>query len=709
MKDFSETEAQRRIAQLTEEINRHRVAYHTFDAPTMSDEAYDSLFAELSTLENRYPQFRLPGSPTERVGGVPLDRFERVRHSVPQWSFGDVFDIGELRDWDARVRRLLAKAGLRHAEAGSGLAKAGRGDLAQSLVYDCELKIDGLKVVLTYAAGILQQAVTRGDGTVGENVTRNVQTIAVIPLRLNEPKTIIVTGEVLLPKERLEAINAERQKNNEPVFANVRNAAAGSLRQLDSRVTAKRKLSAFIYDLERLEDDTLPLTQTEELNFLEQLGLPVNPHHQSLKSLDEVQAYYDHWSKERHTLGYDLDGIVIKIESREAQEVLGYTGNAPRFAIAYKFPAEQVTTIVEDIAVQVGRTGILTPVAHLRPVRVAGSVVSRATLHNADEIARLDIRIGDTVVLRKAGDVIPEIVAVLPNLRTGREQSFIFPTKCPICGSAVEQRSIGKGAEKSAGQYCINPNCFAMEREQLIHFVSRKGFDIAGLGDKIVEQLLQEGLITDGADIFALEIGDLQPLERFAERSAEKLIQSITEHKRVAFEKFLFALGIRHIGEETAILIGEEMERLAGESVQTFEDVMQVLPHITQEQWMSVKGIGDQSAQALTEWFQSSKNITLLERFQEYGVELLPREQLKKHLNEAVSGMTFVLTGELQGFTRDVAKAMIREYGGQIAESVSKKTDYVVAGEKPGSKFTKAQSLEVKVLGEEEFKKLLGL
>lgn len=695
MKDFSEMEARGRIAQLTEEINRHRIAYHTFDAPTVSDEVYDSLFSELLHLEERYPQFRLPESPTKRVGGMPLDKFEKVRHSVPQWSFGDVFDAEELREWDARVRRLLEKSG--------------RGDLARTIAYDCELKIDGLKVVLTYVAGILQQAVTRGDGAVGENVTRNVQTIAVIPLRLNEPKTIIVTGEVWLPKERLKIINAERQKNNELVFANVRNAAAGSLRQLDSRVTAKRKLSAFVYDLEQTEDDTLPSTQTDELNFLERLGLPVNPHHQSFAKLDEVQNYYEIWSAKRHTLGYDLDGIVIKIESREAQELLGYTGNAPRFAIAYKFPAEQVTTILEDITVQVGRTGILTPVAHLRPVRVAGSVVSRATLHNADEIARLDIRIGDTVVLRKAGDVIPEIVEVLPNLRTGREQLFLFPTKCPICGSPVEQRSIGKGVEKSAGQYCINPNCFAMEREQLIHFVSRKGFDIVGLGDKVVEQLLQEGLITDGADIFALEIGDLQPLERFAERSAEKLIQSINDHKRIAFEKLLFALGIRHIGEEMAILIGEEMERLVGESVQTLEDIIRVLPHITQEQWMNVKGIGDQSAQALTEWFQSSENITLLERLKEYGVELLPREQLKKNLNEGVSGRTFVLTGELKGFTRDDAKAMIREYGGQITESVSKKTDYVVAGEKPGSKLAKAQSLGVKIVSEEEFKKLLGL
>jgi DNA ligase (NAD+) len=695
MKVLTEMETQDRIHKLTEEINRHRQAYHTLDRPMMSDEAYDSLFAELVTLEATHPEWRLPSSPTLRVGGDPLEKFEKVRHEVSQWSFGDIFSIEELRAWHERVVRWLTKAD--------------RADLVATLAYECELKIDGLKVVLTYADGVLKQAVTRGDGEVGENVTQNVRTIGTIPLQLTETKDIIATGEVWLAKERLEAINAERLEKGESVFANARNAAAGSIRQLDSRVTAQRQLSAFVYDIERLESESLPKTQTEELEFLKRLGFSVNPYHEPCGTIDAVQVYYETWSAKRHTLGYDLDGVVIKVESREAQEVLGYTGNAPRFAIAYKFPAEQVTTVVEDIAVQVGRTGVLTPVAHLRPVRVAGSVVSRATLHNADEIARLDIRIGDTVIVRKAGDVIPEIVETLIALRTGSEREFIFPKNCPICGSAVEQRTIGKGTEKSAGQYCMNPNCYAAERERLIHFVSRKGFDIVGLGEKVVEQLLQEGLIADAADLFALEVGDLQPLERFAERSAEKLVQSIADHKRIAFEKFFFALGIRHIGEETAILIGEEMDRLAGESMRTLSDVVRVFPRITLAQWTDIKGIGEQAAQTLVEWFDDSKNIALIQRFAEYGIELLPREKKKVDLDSALFGKTFVLTGELENFTRDEAKAMIREYGGQIAESVSRKTDYVVAGAKPGSKFTKAQALGVTILNEDGLKKILNV
>ena len=681
-------QARSRIEKLREEIDRHRHAYYVLDMPSISDEAYDSLFDELETLEEQFPEYASVTSPTQRVGATPLGKFSKVRHAVLQWSFGDVFDLPGLRKWEEKILKMIEKQNGKDA-----------------IEYDCELKIDGLKIILTYEKGVLVAGATRGDGVVGEDVTQNLRTIRSVPLKLTQPIDVIVGGEAWLSKKELERINEERAQKSEQLFANTRNAAAGSIRQLDARVIAKRRLSSFIYDIEQIDEALRPKTQTEELELLKSLGFKVNPEYRVCKDLDEVQEFYEEWTKRRHDTDYELDGIVIKVNSQHLQSLLGYTGKAPRWGIAYKFPAQQVTTVVEDIVVQVGRTGALTPVAHLRPVRVAGSTVSRATLHNEDEIKRLDIRIGDTVVIQKAGDVIPEVVEVVTNLRTGTEQEFSMPEQCPVCHAPVQRKTIGGKSEESAAHYCTNPNCFAAEKEKLIHFVSRKGFDIAGMGDKIIEQLIAEGLIANFADIFELTKGDLEPLERFAEKSAEKLTQSIAQSKNVPFEKFLFALGIRHVGEETAALIAEHLGAISAET-KTLADVAEQFPNIPEERWTSVHGIGQKAAQALQEWFSDEANREVLTRMDTLGVRLVFQE--KKSANELkLQGKTFVLTGELSGFTRDEAKAMIKGYGGSVSSSVSGKTDYVLVGENPGSKHKKALELGVRVLSEDDFKELL--
>ena len=694
--------AEMRIAALRKEIDRHRVAYHVSDRPEISDEAYDALYTELETLEREYPDLVTPESPTQRVGAEPLVAFEKVRHEVAQWSFDDIFDFEELRVWDVKVKKLLAR---------QGVPTEGENDLE----YCCELKIDGLKMILTYREGLLVQGATRGDGSVGENVTQNLRTIRSIPLRLTRPVDAIVVGEVWLAGDELQRINQERLAAGEPAFANPRNAAAGSIRQLDPKVVAGRKLDAFVYDIDRIDasdERNRTETQSEELELLRELGFKVNAEFRRCTDIREVEAYYQEWAKRRHELPYGLDGIVIKVESRRFQEVLGYTGKAPRFGVAYKFPAEQATTVVENITVQVGRTGVLTPVAHLRPVRIAGSTVSRATLHNTDEIERLDVRIGDTVILQKAGDIIPEVVAVLPALRSGNEQLYVFPIMCPICRSPVSRREDqdkhGR-TEASVAVYCTNPACFAVERERIIHAVGRKGFDIVGLGEKIIEQLMNEGLISDLADIFDLSAGDLEPLERFADRKAEKLVQSIRNARSIALEKFLFALGILHVGEETAHLIAEHVGseyRSAESSIGEVKEVTEWLGRKTEEEWAALPGIGAKSAESLRAWFIDVKHQEMLSRMQEQGITLvLPEAGTDERILE---GKTFVLTGELPSFTRDEAKDMIRKRGGSVSSSVSRKTNYVVAGENPGSKYDKARELGVTVVDESGFKALIG-
>jgi DNA ligase (NAD+) len=711
--DMEKQQSEKRILALRSEIDRHRRAYHVNDAPEITDTAYDSLFEELLNLEKQFPEFYSSTSPTQRVGAEPLKAFKKLRHAHQQWSFDDIFDFAGLKAWEEKTLRAINKQ---------------QDSEIKQLDYACEMKIDGLKIILTYENGKLISGATRGDGMVGEDVTANLKTIQSLPLELEGNLSMTVVGECWLSKKELARINVERVALGEAQFANTRNAAAGTIRQLDSRVAASRKLDCFIYDIDEMKAESrkpkvesvglktkMPETQTDELTLLGELGFKTNKDYKLCSSIEEIQKFYESWIEKKDKQDYEIDGIVIKINSAEIQKVLGYTGKSPRWGVAYKFPAQQVTTVVEDIQVQVGRTGALTPVAHLRPVLVAGSTVSRATLHNEDEISRLDVRIGDTVVIHKAGDVIPEVVSVMKNLRTGQEQQFKMPEDCPICGGAVERKVLkvksGKSKDEnqsteSAAHYCLNLKCFAVKSQQMMHFVSRKGFDIVGFGEKIVEQLLNEGVISDAADIFELKEGDLKPLERFAERSAEKLIESIEKSKKISLEKFLFSLGIRYIGEETALLISNNQSLVISHQLNGLADIVKYFPDVTYEQWLAVKGIGEKAAAGLVEWFNDEDNLEMLVRMEKNGVEFT--DDKSQLTDDRFHGLTFVLTGELNGFTRDEAKDMIRERGGSVSSSVSKKTDYVLAGENAGSKLEKANALGVKVIGEEDFKGLIG-
>ena len=738
-KKLDKKEALERAKKLAAEISARRYEYHVLDKPDVTDEIYDSLMVELRNLEEQFPQLRTPDSPTQRIGGAPLQKFQKVKHRVRQWSFDDVFGEAELKKWDEKVGRMVERSQplpspplsteegeRRHPSAPTSTSGhlplvKGRG-----IEYCCEVKIDGLKIILTYEEGIFVSGATRGDGVIGENVTENLKTIKSIPLKLNYPVDCVVVGECWLGKSELERINKNRKAKGEMVFANSRNAAAGSIRQLDPKIAASRNLDSFIYDIDYLDTGTvqnpsaptitsghpplvkgrgmlkIPETQLEELELLEKLGFKVNQEHALCKNVFEIQKYYDAWKGKKDRQEYGIDGVVIKINSRETQEKLGYTGKSPRWGVAYKFPAERVTTVLEGIFVQVGRTGALTPVAHLKPVLVAGSTVSRATLHNEDEIARLDIRIGDTVVIQKAGDVIPEVVEVLPNLRTGKEKKFHMPKTCPICGSAVARRA------GEAATYCTNQKCFAVEVEKIIHFVSKKGFNIDGFGEKIVEQLMNEGLVTNMAEIFELTKGDLSSLERFAEKSSNNLISAIQESKKIDLEKFLFALGIRFVGEETAVLIANNLKFLGMLGfLGSLRELGEKMHLISEEEWRKIKGIGEKSAESLAAWFSDAENIKLLEKMENSGVEIAVSNPVVAG-NEKLTGQTFVLTGELKNFTRDEAKGMIRKAGGSVSSSVSSKNDYLLVGENPGSKYQKAKDLGVKIMEEEEFRKLLN-
>ncbi|KKP57991.1 MAG: ligase protein [Candidatus Moranbacteria bacterium GW2011_GWF1_34_10] len=744
---------QQRIEKLRKEVDKHRYLYHVLDKPEIEDSVYDSLLEELIQLEKENPEFYSATSPSQRVGGEVLDKFKKVKHQIRQWSFDDVFDFNELKKWEEKIDKMVVKNNLDLEDYGK-------------IKYCTELKIDGLKVILEYKNGKLVQGATRGDGNVGEDVTANIKTIKSIPLELSEKVDLIAVGEIWLGKNELEKINQKRELQGEIKFANTRNAAAGSIRQLDSSIVAKRKLDSFIYDIEKLEFSGTPLSfegegregleiktpsqspplstkrkkkyniiesQIDELEMLEKLGFKVNPHHVKCKNITDIENFYQEWIGKRDSENYELDGIVIKVNAKKIQDALGYTGKSPRWGIAYKFPAQRVTTVIEDIFVQVGRTGALTPVAHLRPVRVAGSLVSRATLHNEDEIKRLDIKIGDTVIIQKAGDVIPEVVSVVKNLRTGKEKIFKMPEICPICGGAVGKLQItnsklqtkfktsnSKKEKHNLGValYCLNPNCFAVEMQKIIHFVSRKGFDIEGLGEKIVEQLIQEGVIENVADIFEIKKGDLEPLERFADKSADNLVRAIDEKKKISFEKFIFALGIRHVGEETAVLIAQAINtefsnnknQKTKKTINSLGDIILQFPKITVEDWMSIKGIGEKSAASLVNWFGDEKNINILDKMQSLGVNVFleSSDNLNKK-NSDILGKSFVITGTVPGFTRDEIKDIIRKEGGKVSSSVSVKTDFLIAGESVGSKYEKAKKLGVKILDEKGFTGIFNL
>lgn len=661
---------QERYDKLKRAIHEYRTAYHVYDREDISQEALDTLKRELSHLERDYPTIVAPDSPTQRVSGAPLPQFKKIPHEVPQWSFNDAFTEEDIREFDARVRRML-----------------GGGEVP---TYTVELKIDGLKVVLTYKKGILQTAATRGDGSTGEDVTHNVRTIEAVPLVLERPVDVIVEGEVWMSERALKEANVLRAKAEEPLFANPRNAAAGSIRQLDPRVAAERKLDMYVYDV-AYTSETLPPTQTEELEYLRALGFKVNTSFATARSVEDIVAYWKTWQKKSKSQGYWIDGVVVKVNERAFQERLGYTGKAPRFAIAFKFPAEQVTTVVEDIVLQVGRTGTLTPVAHLRPVLVAGSTVSRATLHNEDEIQRLDVRVGDTVILQKAGDVIPDIVRVLPELRPRGSKPYRWPVEVAECGGSGRiERVPGQAAWR-----CVNKNSFAVIRRKFRHFASRGALNIEGLGPSTVDALLEAKLVTHLDDFFTLREGDVMELEGFAEVSAKKLIDSIrVVAANVPLARLVTALSLPQVGEETALLLARHFK--------TIDALMEA----SEEELGDIHGIGPIVARSIREWCADKEHRALIGRLKK--VLHIVSGKSSSNAPRPLEGKTFVLTGGLSSMSRDEAKEKLRVLGASISGSVSKKTDYVVAGEEAGSKLEKASALGVAVLSEKEFLKLIG-
>ena len=660
------------VEALRSQLHHHNYRYHVLDDPEISDAAYDRLMQELIQLESRYQELRRPDSPSARVGAPPLEKFDSAAHSIPMLSLDNAFEDQDILDFDDRVRRFLKTD--------------------QQIHYTAEPKLDGVAVELVYLNGGLELATTRGDGTTGEVITTNVKTIGSVPLRLQAsenlsvPARLEVRGEVFIGLEAFKAFNHERTVQGLPVFANPRNAAAGSLRQLDSKITAQRPLEIFYYGI-GLVDGLDCDSQWEMLQTLRQLGLRINPLIRARITIAEVIEYYRQLESKRQSLPYDIDGMVVKVDRFSFQQQLGATSRSPRWAIAYKFKAHQEVTVVEDIDIQVGRTGVLTPVAHLKPVIVGGVTVSRATLHNEDEISKKDVRIGDTVLVQRAGDVIPEIVKVIESNRSGSEQTFTMPTACPVCGSTVVR------LEGEAAIRCINADCPAQLKERIRHFVAKGAFDIDGFGEKLVAQLVDKEMLSSYADIFSLDEDTVAGLERMAEKSAQNLIGSIEASKKVRFDRFLYALGIRHVGEHVAHLLAgcfESLEALMNCSAETLE---------------GIDGIGPTVAESLIDFFAQDQNRQTIDSLLSRGVQIEYIEISES--GGSFEGKTFVLTGTLPEMTRGEAKELIAAAGGKVSGSVSAKTDFVVAGEKAGSKLTRAKSLGIAVIGEDELREML--
>jgi DNA ligase (NAD+) len=691
-------QSEERIEKLKKEINYHRYLYHVLDRPDISDAAFDALKNELEELENKFPDLITSDSPTQRVGGEPLDKFQKFSHSAPMLSFNDAFSEEEMRDWVKRNEKIVGDAD-KHG-------------------YYCELKIDGLAIELVYKEELLVIGATRGDGTIGEDVTQNLRTVNAIPLKLLEkeqiirnlkkeglnhivakiskswPKELVVRGEVFLSAKEFEKINKESEKKGEKVYANPRNLAAGSIRQLDPKITASRHLDSFTYSI---VTDIGQRVHEDEHRTLKAFGFKTNPHNKFCRSLKEVEEFRNYWEKAREKLDYEIDGIVITISNNEIFKKLGVIGKAPRGAIAYKFSAKEATTIVKDIVWQVGRTGVLTPVAVLNPVEVGGITITHATLHNFDEIKRLGVKIGDTVIVGRAGDVIPDIIKVLEKLRTGREKEVKVPQTCPVCGSKVAK--IGD----EVAYRCSDKNCGAILREKIYHFVAKSAFNIVGVGPKIIDRFLDEGLIKDAADLFFLKEEDVQYLERFAEKSASNIINSIQSKKEIKLEKFLFALGIPQVGEETAIDLAKKFSAQGGPA--SGWGVLEKIKNSLIEELEKIHDVGPKVAKSIYDWFKEKKNLDFLEKLKKAGIIVI--SQKPKIKSQKLKDKIFVLTGELEAMTRDKAREKIRELGGDVSGSVSKNTDWVVAGSEPGSKFDKAQKLGVKILSEKEFLKLI--
>jgi DNA ligase (NAD+) len=679
-----------RHASLAGQIDQANQLYYGEDAPELSDAEYDALFRELVALETAYPELITSDSPTQRVGGVPSGTFSEVRHRRPMLSLANAFSHDELRAFDTRVRR--------------GLGLPAAPEPATDLRYVAELKIDGLAITLRYERGRFAQGATRGDGATGEDVTANLRTIGAIPARLPEPVAIDARGEVFMPKAEFARINAEREEAGLPLYANPRNSGAGSLRQKDPAVTASRLLSSWAYQL--LEDEPTVASQSEALARMKALGFAVNPDHEAGLDIEAVIAFTERWREARHDLPYETDGVVVKVDRYDQQERLGMVSRAPRWAIAYKFPPEQVETTLEDIVPYVGRTGTLTPVAHLVPVKVAGSTVARATLHNLDEVRRKDIRIGDRVVLQKAGDVIPEVVRSLVDQRNGTEREFEMPPTCPVCGTPVVR---DEGAVRI---YCPNLACPARVSQEFGHFAGRGGMDIEGAGWKVLEQLLQRGLVQRRGDFYRLTVEDLESLERFGRKSAENLYDAIQRSRRRPLARILNGLGIPQVGEQTAIDLarwvadqeppGEDWLRRVG----TF---LRSIATTEPDRFLAVEGVGPTVAAGLAAYFADPTTAEIVADLAEAGVEAEPPPARPATAGRgALDGKTVVVTGTLPGFTRPEAEEAIRAAGGKPGGSVSRKTDYLVAGENAGSKLAKAQDLAVPVLDEAAFRQLLA-
>ena len=696
-RELGEEAAAHRRDELVPAIRRANELYYVSDAPDLSDAEYDGLMRELVAIETAFPALSMPASPTQRVGAAPVGAVGEVVHGRPMLSRGNVFDEDELRAFDGRVRR--------------GLGLSAAPGPAFELRYVAELKIDGLAISLRYEGGRFVQGATRGDGTTGEDVTANLRTISALPERLREPISAEVRGEVYMPKAEFARINAEREEAGLPTYANPRNSGAGSLRQQDSRVTAARRLSSWCYQLIEDGPDGLPVvaSQSEALARLVALGLPVNPDREEGLDIEGVIGFLRNWREKRHELPYETDGVVVKVDSFDQQERLGMVARAPRWAIAYKFPPEQVETILEDIVPYVGRTGTLTPVAHMRPARVAGSTVARATLHNLDEVRRKDLRIGDWIVLQKAGDVIPEVVRSLPERRTGAEREFEMPASCPVCGTAVVRD------EGAVRHYCPNQHCPARLSQEFAHFAGRGGMDIEGAGWAVLEQLLERGLIKTRGDFYRLTVEQLESLDRFARKSAENLKSSIERSRRRPLARVLNSLGIPQVGEQTAIdLAGWIGERWPAEGMDPAEWtalVARSLPAVTAEEFQEVPGIGAVVARSIAGYFGAPETAAVLADLVAAGVVAEPparRVAPGRGAAGPLAGKTLVVTGTLRGFDRAAAEEAIRAAGGKTAGSVSRITSYLVAGENAGSKLARAQNLGVPVLDEEEFGRLLA-
>lgn len=675
---MNKEEAKARIAKLKKTIQYHRYLYHVLDKQEISDEALDSLKKELFDLEQKFPDLITPDSPTQRVGGKPLKKFKKVRHEKRMLSFNDAFSRKDMEDWLRRLENYLGHKIVKSKDT-----------------FYCELKIDGLAIELVYEDGILKQGSTRGDGEIGEDVTANLKTIEAIPLRLygNAPKKLIVRGEVFIDKKEFQRINQEQKKRGGKLYANPRNIAAGSVRQLDPKITAQRNLDSFAYDI---VTDLGKKTHEEEHEELKKLGFKTNPHNKSAASLEEVFEFHDYWAKHRGLLPYEIDGIVVIVNDNKVFERAGVVGKAPRAAIAFKFSPKEATTRVKDIKVQVGRTGILTPVAVLEPVEVGGVTITHATLHNYDQIKKLGIKIGDTVIVSRAGDVIPQVTKVLKRLRSGKEKSFHMPAKCPIDGSKV--------IKEGAFYKCSNKRGAAIHRRALHHFVSKPAFDIEGLGPKIIDKFMDNGLISDAADIFELEKGDIAALEGFGEKSADNIIKEIESKRKISLPRFLYALGILHVGEETSLLLAQEL--VNEKSISRPKEILEVFEKIDEEKLKAIPDIGPAVAKSIKDYFNDAYSRKLIKKLDEVGVKI-DSSGLKPR-SKRLAGKTFVVTGTLASMTRDEAKAKIRQKGGNVSSSVSKNTDYLVVGKDPGSnKYEAAQKLGVKMINEEEFLKML--